>query len=214
MRLLDCSLSLALVLLACGCASRERRPPVLHEADYPGLVRSSSVLPEDVLWRQRVTLTWGDEGGHGFDAALQKQGGVLTLIGLTPVGSAGFVLVLRGEQLEFENRTGDELPVPPRFILLDVQRVFFPWLAVTGRAQDDGEHEGLVADEQVVERWEAGRLVERRFTRTNGRPAGEIAIRYAWDRADWLAPTRAVLDNGWFGYRLVVETLEETRLPG
>ena len=212
---LDRSLSLALgavLLLAAGCASRERRPPVLHEADYPGLIRSSSVLPDDVLWRQRVTATWGEEGGRSFDAALQKQGDVLTLIGFTPLGSAGFVLVVRGERFEFENRTDDELPIPPRFMLLDAQRVFFPWLALPGGALDDGEHEGLIAGERVVERWQDGRLMERRFTRTDGQPPGEITIRYAWERPGWIGPTRATVDNSWFGYGLVIETLEETRL--
>ena len=210
----NCSLALcAALLLASGCSSHQRRPPVLRDSDYPGLLRSSSVLPDDVLWRQRVTATWGDESGHGFDAALQKQGDVLTLLGLTPIGSPGFVLVLRAEQIEFENRSGDELPIPPRFILLDVQRVFFPWLGPPGRALDDGEHQGTVADERVVERWQGGRLMERRFTRMDGQPPGEITIRYTWERKDWIAPTRAIVDNGWFGYRLAVETLEETRLP-
>jgi hypothetical protein len=208
------ALALLVFLVPGGaCASRERRPPELHDSDYPGLVRAPSVLPDDVLWRQHVTATWGEQDAHGFDAALQKQGDVLTLIGLTPLGSAGFVLVLRGERLEFENRTGDELPIPPRFILLDVQRVFFPWLGPPGGALDDGEHAGLMADERVVERWQGGRLVERRFTRTDGQPQGEITVRYTWDQPGWIAPTRAIVDNGWFGYRLVVETSEETRLP-
>jgi hypothetical protein len=98
-------------------------------------------------------------------------------------------------------------------MLLDVQRVYFPWLAEDAATRGDGEYAGVVGEERVVESVRGGRLVERRFTRVDGRPAGTIAVRYEWGRDDWHGPSRAVLENGWFGYGLAIDTLAETRLP-
>lgn len=217
------SAALALLLIcAAGCASGPSGssesapttgPGTLSETDYPGLLRPPATLGREVVWRQRVTAAWGEGSERGFDAALQKQGDTLTMIGLSPLGAAGFVVLLKGEEIEFRNETGEPMPFPPRFIVLDVQRTFFPWVFGPEGAPQDGEHDGRIGEEQVREVWKAGRLVERRFTRGDGQPDGTIAIRYEWDNADWWAPTRAILDNGWFGYRLTVDTLEETRLP-
>jgi Protein of unknown function (DUF3261) len=234
---------LALVLAACvSMKAPPRQPFQLADADYPGELRAPSAYPADVLLRQRVTASWGDpaasdpraHGERSFDCAFQKQGDTLTLLGLTPLGSAGFVLTLTGDRIAFENRTPESLPFPPRFVLLDVERVFFPWLAGSGAPLPDGEHAGDVGAEHVVEYWAGGRLVERRFTRLDGKPAGTITVRYAADaahaadaanaaaparstdpavRTGLLAPPRAELDNGWLGYRLTVETYEETPLP-
>lgn len=188
-----------------ACAAPPPRPH-FTDADYPGQLQAPAKLPVDVLLQQRVTARWGDERPRSFDAALQKQGDVLTLVGVSPLGSADFVIALRDSGIEFHNETGQELPFPPRFILLDVQRVFYPWLP-------EGQHEGLVGGERVVEVVVDGRLAERRFTRLDGQPAGTITIRYEWGPDEWTAPVRAELDNGWFGYRLTVVTLAETRLP-
>jgi hypothetical protein len=171
-----------------------------------------AVKPGDVLWQQRVTASWGERGRRGFDAALQKRGDELALIGLSPMGSAGFVVQLAGLEISLRNETDQELPFPPRFMLLDVQRTYFPWLAHDGQVRADGDYEGVVADERVLESVRDGRLVQRRFTRLDGRPAGEIRVRYEWGRDDWRGPSRAVLENGWFGYRLEIDTLAETLL--
>jgi hypothetical protein len=202
---------MGLLLLIPACATPPRAPS-LTEADYPGMLQAPGNLAVDVLWRQRVTAHW-PEGERGFDAAVQKQGDTLTVMGLSPLGP-GFAFILRGDQIETVNQSGQELPFPPRFILLDVQRVFYPWLppAGPGATVPDGRREGIAGGERVVEVWQKGRLAERTFTRVDRRPEGAITVRYAWDRADWLAPTRAVLANGWFGYELTVETAEETRL--
>lgn len=207
---------LAFVLLALfalgACAAPERALPRLTDADYPGLLRSPLRLGPDVLWQQRVTAEWRDGGQRSFDAALQKQADVLTVLGLSPTGAVGFAVLQRGVAIEVQNRSGEPWPFPARFVLLDVQRVYFPWLATDGVARPDGVYTGTVEGEQVVEVVRAGRLQERRFTRLDGRPAGVLRIEYTWDRADWLAPTRAQLDNAWFGYRLTLETQHETRL--
>jgi len=205
--------SVLFAALALGAACHSAPQRVLTDADYPGELLPPAALGADLLWQQRVTASWGDSEQRGFDAAVQKQGETLTVIGLSPLGQQGFVLVQRGKDVSFENHTDLHLPFPPRFVLLDVQRAFFPWLSAGAAA--DGERTVVVGGEQIVEVRAGGRLVERRFTRLDGKPAGAIVVRYEWapDDAGRVAPKRAVLDNGWFGYRMTVDTHAETRLP-
>lgn len=199
-----------LALLFAACAATPRQPWL--DKDYPGILQPAGALATDILWQQRVTATWST-GERGFDAAIQKQGNVLTVLGLSQVGAPGFAILLRNTTIELKNDTGQDLPFPPRFILLDVQRTFYPWLP--GAPPDDGTREGTVGEERVVETWRAGRLIERRFARLAGEPQGTITITYDWGdaAADRVAPPKTTLDNGWFGYRLVVDTHVESRLP-
>ena len=127
-------------------------------------------------------------------------------------GATELALQLYYDDVEVVNHIPDQMVVPPRFILLDVQRAFFPWCAEDARAADADEVVTEVDGEQVAERWDRGRLVERIFTRTSGAPEGTIRVSYEWGRGDWALPERAVLDNGWFGYRLTIVTSSETRL--
>jgi len=205
-------LALGALLVVAACHTTPRR--VLTEADYPGELRQPEALGKDLLWQQRVTASWGEGEERGFDAAVQKQGAKLTVIGMSPLGQAGFVLIQDATGVTFENHTDMHLPFPARFVLLDVQRTFFPWLPSVGTPAA-GERTGIVAGEQVVEVHAAGRLVERRFTRLDGKPAGTIVVRYEWPDTDAgrIAPRRAVLDNGWFGYRMTVDTHSEAELP-
>ena len=199
----------ALLLAACASSAAHR----WHEEDYPGTLQPAAALATDMLLQQRVTATWGEDGQRGFDAAIQKQGDTLTVIGLSPVGSAGFAMIMRGSMVELRNDTDQDLPFPARFIMLDVQRTFYPWLG--GPPTSDGAREGNVFDEHVQETWSHGRLVERRFQRLDAKPVGDIAITYDWTdaRADQLVPRHIVLHNGWFGYRLTIDTHAESRLP-
>ncbi len=203
-----------------GCAARPEAPasrPPLAEKDYPGLLRPPAALGVEVMWRQRVTVEWGDAERRSFEAVLQNQGGALRLVGLSPLGTVGFVISLSDGAVTFDNHMSETLPFPPRFLLLDVERVFFPWLAANGdRSIDgvaiDGERSATVEAERVVEVWSDQRLRERRFTRLDGHPAGDIVIHYEWGEPTWRAPTRVVFDNGWFRYRLTIDTLQETLL--
>lgn len=195
------AVSLLVGLSACVTPSAPEPPP-WTDSSYPGVLRPPSALGVEILWRQRVTATWGEDGRRSFDAAVQLHAGALTVLGISPLG-VGFVLKLEDGEVTFENRTDHELPFPPRFILLDVERVFFPWLP-------PGETEGTVDGEAIVEVWRDGRLVERRFNRIDGVPAGEIVVSYEGYDEGRRAPRRAELVNGWFGYRLVVDTVDET----
>lgn len=201
-----------LVGAAAGALAACSTPPpaTFSVRDYPGHLLPPAALGRDVLLEQRVTAHWGQGEQRGFDAVVQKQGDVLTVLGLSPLGSVGFVIRMQGEQVELENHAGIDVPFPPRFVLLDVQRTFFPWLQEP--PPRDGMREGLVGDERVAETWADGRLLERRFARLDGEPAGTIAIGYTYGDPARQTPTRVALDNGWLGYRLTIETHTERGL--
>lgn len=203
-------LPLLVLLLAAACATS--RGPAFAQRDYPGALRPAETLAVDLLWQQRITASWGEDGRRGFDAAVQKQGDTLTVLGLSPMGNVGFTIVLRGTTVDLQSHPGEELPFPPRFVLLDVQRTFYPWLE--GTPPRDGERSGEVDGERVHETFRDGRIRERRFERLDAAPPGAITITYDWTDTDatWLAPRRVTLDNGWFGYRLSVDTHAEMRL--
>lgn len=199
------------ILLFVSCnAPRHRGPPSDMTGAYLGELRSPRTLGADVVWRQSVDATWA-EGSEGFDAAVQVQGDTMLVVGLSPIGQPGFVMRLTGTDVEVDNVSGMHLPIPARFVLLDVQRVSFPWF-VDESTPAQGERSAVMFGERVTELWRENRLVERRFQRVDGEPAGEIRVTYEWGRADWIGPTHAVLDNGWYGYRLEIRTHEETRL--
>ena len=177
---------------------------------YPGTLLPPEAMGPDIQWRQRVTAQW-DDRTETFEAVLSKHADELLMVGLGPMDTPGFVLRLHEGEIELDNRTRRELPFPARYILLDVQRVFFPWLPGSPPAR--GERSGTVHGELITERFAGGRLVERTFQRADARPPGEIAVHYRrWDR-DADAAALVELDNGWFGYRLTIETLTQQRLP-
>lgn len=174
--------------------------------------------PRRQMLRQRVRIEWS-QGEEGFDAVLQKRPGELALIGLGPMNLVGFRLALVAKQgvggptdrIDFENRSGRELPFSPAHMLADVQRVFYPWIeaeAGCGDCERSGRRGGL----EVWEREESGVLAERRFGLVGFPEEGLVRIRYADWRGDPAVPRSVEVDNAWFGYRLRIETLETTAL--
>ncbi len=201
--------------ICASCAPEHSAPPELSpkraaEADptrgYPGSLLPVTRIDNDFQWRQQVTATWRGEQ-HRFDAVLAKEGDVLTLIGLGPMNSRGFVIRLHHDQFELTNHTGQELNFEPRWIMLDIQRVFFPWF--DSESPSDGERERKLDDELVTERWQDGTLQQRTFRRLDDHPPGVISVRYSGWASGAQAPAKATLNNGWFGYSLTVETLEQ-----
>jgi hypothetical protein len=208
---------LLLVFLAVACSGpgpvRPQRSAADFAAQYPGELRPAASLGQEVLWQQRVTAHWGAGEQRGFDAAVQVQAGVLTVLGLSPLGAPGFVLRLADGAITVEQRAELELPFPARFVLLDVQRAFFPWLLAELPMPHDGERSGEVDGERVTETYRDGRLIRRRFERCSGTPAGAINVDCEWGDGPALALKRATLDNGWCGYRLVIDNHRELLLP-
>lgn len=186
-------------------------PEAEPEADvgYPGTLRPPAAMGPDLQWQQRVTAHWADDV-QSFEAVLSKTGDELLLIGLSPMKTPGFVVRLADGEVELDNRSPQPVPFDPRYIMLDVQRVYFPW--IPDEPPTDGERSHRTDGEHVTERWAGGRLMERRFRREDARPPGEIRVTYEGWEDGMDAPRRATLDNGWFGYTLEIETFVQQRL--
>jgi hypothetical protein len=200
---------LAVSLAACGPPAASGPP-----AEYPGelappsSLRSPAALGDAFALDQHV-VSESPQGTHEFRAILQKQDDTLTMVGLGPHGGRGFVLTQRGDEVTFESHLPRALPFPPRFMLLDVHRVWF--MGLPGPLAD-GEHRGEIDGEEVVERWEGGRLRERTFRRLDGHPPGVIRVTYEGGLGGSEPPSAVHYDNGWFDYRLTITTLSHQRI--
>lgn len=190
-----------LAMVACG------PPPAQGPArDYAGPLEAPSSYATDFAIDHRITAIHA-EGSESFRALLEKNGDRLVMVGLGPHGSRAFTLAQEGDEVRFESQLPRELPFPPRFMLVDVHRT---WLLGLDRPLPDGTHETTVqtsaGPESLTETWADGRLVSRAFTRPD--VEGTIRITYEGGLSpDPSAPppTRVELDNGWFGYRLVMD---------
>lgn len=188
-------------IVGCGAASEPAGPP-----HYPGTLRPASELGDDVMMRQTLEADWGD-GQQAFEAVLQKQGGELVLLGLGPHGGRAFLLEHRGGEARLETFVDLDLPFPPRYVLLDVQRTFFPYLSA--EPLDDGVHEEAMDGERVRETWRDGKLLERTFERLDGEPQGVIRVDYGPGMVFGQSPPAEIaFHNGWFGYVLRVRTVD------
>jgi len=173
-------------------------------------LRSPSVLERDILLRQRVTARWA-ERSDSFEAVVQNRSDALTIIGLGPMAMRSFTLTLDTRGVSVDNRTGRDLPFVAEHILADIQRVFYPWF--------EASHACSACDRQtagtgliVRERIEEGVLRERRFEIAGEPDAGEVVIHYRDWWPDPSIPGHVVIENGWFGYELTIETTSAERL--
>lgn len=177
----------------------------------PGPLRTAAALAHDFQWQQRVTARY-PTGSSSFEAVLLNRDGALTLVGLSPMGLPGFVITLTADgRVDMDNRSGQSLPFEPSYILADVQRVFFPWLE-TPAPHFNGVRSGGLLGMQVTESLENGVLVRRTFSRDDAPDRGQAVIRYEHWSTGSDAPARVVMDNEWFGYQLIIETVSQTRL--
>jgi hypothetical protein len=182
--------------IAGGCGASQPTPP-----RDPGRLHLPSALGADFFTQQHIDARWQNRKG-GFDAVLQKRADTLKLLILTPFGSRAFLLEQRGKNVRFQSFIPQQLPFPPRYILLDVQRVFLD----RGKApRPDGRHMIVDGSEQRIETWRGGRLLRRRFRRTGSDDA--IDIEYVGGMKGGTPPTEVRLDNGWFGYSLKIRSL-------
>ena len=199
-------IAFGLLLISFGCAGPRAGGPALPLP--PVRLRPPSAMPADFQWRQRVTVSYGDRSPRSFDAVLQKQGDRLSLVGLTPLNTVTFVVQQNGLEVTFDNRTDEALPFDGRHILQDVQRVYFPWL---DGPTTSGIRVGEKLGEQVTERLDGQQVVERTFERA-GRPP--VRVIFEGLRGPERPPSRAVLENRRYDYRLIIETAEPNSPPG
>jgi hypothetical protein len=186
----------------------------------------AKALREEFVLEQRVTIHWNAESGveqESFDAALQRRGDSLLLVGFGPMQRVGFELELSGGRIDFRNRTGRAMPFRPEDILADVQRVFYPWIDSRPAGERAEEKEPCRSCERraesqgfdILERWEGGLRVQRVFQRIDRPDLGRIQIDYIGQLRitdDSTASHPAIaqqirLRNEWFGYEMEIVNL-------
>lgn len=197
-----------LLSVTVACAPEPTTPAAGGRApEAIGTLHSPRGLGRDFQWRQQVTAHW-PTGTRAFDAILSKDGNTLLLVGLGPMDTPGFVFrVDDAGKLSVENHTGQPIPFDPRFVLLDVQRAFYQWFPAP---LDAGARTTTADGETIIETWRGGHLVERSFARIDGNPPGQVVVSYEGWKGENRAPTRVILRNGWHGYTLEIETIEQT----
>ncbi|MFK7895794.1 MAG: DUF3261 domain-containing protein [Myxococcota bacterium] len=223
---------LALSLVFAGCESAKRGPESREEfaAESRTEVQqgAADLLPATALarhfvLRQRVAIRWQDESGKrdeaSFDAAIQRQGDSLLLLGLGPMGQVGFLLRLENGVVHFENRTGLALPFEPARMLADVQRVYYPWFEpVTAcdtcvrRAQrsritvEETRAEGEVRTRRFFQAAKAGSVGDGEGPESREDGEDDVIVRYSG--APWLdgLGQDALLQSVGFGYEVELKT--------
>lgn len=198
---------LTVLLPLTGCGG-----PRAEQGDtYPGALRAPHHVDTDFMLRQRLVARYG-ERESAFDVVLQKRGDELVLVGLAPYGGRAFALTQRGATVETKKFVPMRLPFAPRHILNDIHRVFLRG-SPPGTRRPDGTHALHEPGERVEERWRDGRLRSRTFERLDGEPAGRIRITYEGPiPPGGLTSPHIRLHNGWFGYTLHIDNLEQRRL--
>lgn len=216
--------ALCLTAFLLGCAPRALEKPSTQRAHSnpaaPLLLLPVDAYPEDFQWRQRVTARW-PSGERSFAAVMSKADGKLRLIGLDPVGRPGFVLELAdGEPVRVESHPSVQFPFDPKFILLDIQRVFYPWFEASMHssqiAQERGEQvlrttarAGSVIEERYSS---AGQLLRRTFF-LEGNPAKkEATVVYEYEGLQSKVAARASYQNHLHGYALRIVMLDVQQL--
>ncbi len=192
-------------LQSAGCVHTQREP-----RSYPGpLVDASSITP-DMFLRQRLTIQIRGRALR-LEAAMQKHGDSLTLVGLLPFGAKAFVLEQYRSDVRMLSGFQQMLPFPPEYVLQDVHRTFFRHISAA--PLPDGEHRLRGDQEETRERWRDGRLLQRSFRRLDHKPRGTIRIDYGKGISANRMPPRIRVHNGWLDYDVLIETLEYQLLP-
>jgi hypothetical protein len=211
---------LAIVGTALLVACERPRPTEAHAGPPPAAAGSVQETLEkplpvaaigyDFQWRQRVTAKWRG-GQRTFEAVLSRNGELLQLLGLGPMGRVGFVISVRdGQPMKVEHHPSLTFAFDPRYVLLDVQRAFYPWLE--GTAPINGRRSAKVQGETIVEEWKNGALELREFRRPSDPQSRTIRIRYSQSTPSVDVAELTVLENGRLGYTLEIQTLSQTRL--
>jgi hypothetical protein len=194
------------LVLACASAPRPADP------EPEGALVATDEIPGNFLMRQQIDLRYGEQSGS-FEAVVQKHCDELTVVGFTPFGTRAFSIRQRGLQVSVESHLAGAWPFSPRYVLLDIHRSYF--VPIPENPPHEGTRQLTYGAEAILERWSAGRLVERIYRPDPSAPAGGSVVRYV-DGATSVAPARHVrLHDERHGYELEVITVfrEELTCP-
>jgi len=199
-------LSMYVLVALFGCGHRPAPAPA-RESQASQLV-PSDVLAPNMMLRQHLHGQYGKKDFE-LDCVLQVSDGKLTIVGLTPFGTRAFVLTQTGLTYSFEKLIDRPIPFDPVHILEDVHRVFF-----RGLPRGQSEYvSAVMGEERIEERWGHGVLLERTFERVDARPRGIIRVTFGGPPAP-LVPAHVVIDNGWYGFKLEIDNVEQQSLTG
>lgn len=205
------SATLCFALVGCGAERQSPRMPSAAESmdDYP--LQRPSVIAKDFLWHQQITATV-DGKRIGFQAFVGKEGDTLTVIGLSPIGSSWFELVQRGLDVDYWSVVPDALPLPPRYVLGDIQRAYFP--VSSDPSPQAGTRTVTLGGVEVTESWKDGELRERRFRDLHDGASGGVIVRYPPSAPGSREPRIVIVENARFGYVLEISTVDQATRSG
>lgn len=197
------------VICSWACSGSVRpAPPVVAPANLVDMAQ----VRWDFAWRQSISATYvrPDRDGRSesatFEAVLQKEGGILTMVGLTPFGTRAFVIQQEGSVVKLAAGQASQLPFPAEFIFLDVNRCFFMGLSTAVLA--DGWHQQQFHGETIQDHWRAGRLLQRIFRPTGASAKAAVVIRYRPGLVRGVAPSEVELVNERYSYSLKIRLLD------
>lgn len=200
-----CALVVGAGLLDAGCAARQESTRWTSEMleRGPGPLVAIDAQWPDSFMEQQVEIDWGDDS-QSFRAVLQKQGELLELILLDPMGRPGFRLFQAGTSVGVENFSQRTLPFEAAYILADVQKAFGPWLAPETDNVDGATRSFCTDGLCLREEREGARLLSRQFTRDDVSAEEIVDVRYHYDDGGTV-PSKVVLTNDWFAYVLRID---------
>lgn len=215
---------LSLTAFLLGCAPKALEKHATQGAHIspatPLSLLPVDAYPEDFQWRQRVTARW-PSGERSFAAVMSKADGKLRLIGLDPMGRPGFVLEhADGERVRVESHPSVQFPFDPQFILLDIQRVFYPWFEAPMHSSQIAQERGeqvlrttTRAGSVIEERYSlAGQLMRRTFFLEGSPAQKEATVVYEYERPQSKVAARATYQNHLHGYALRIVMLDAQQL--
>jgi hypothetical protein len=203
--ILALALSLASTLLSCGGHTPPAATGPVHEV--AGVLLPTSELAPPFQIQQRIRGV--HEGREvAIDCVVQLERNKLSVVGLTPFSTRAFVIEQQGTTVRLQKFIDRDIPFDPAAVLYDLHRVFFRGLP---KPQADGTHQGVDHGDAIVERWQGGHIVERRFQSLEGPIPQLVVVNFEGAPAPLIAP-RVTLTNVAFGYTLQIESLEQQLL--
>ncbi|MDX2019522.1 MAG: DUF3261 domain-containing protein [Deltaproteobacteria bacterium] len=194
-----------------SCAAPQNRA---SKSDVPpeSFVNMADV-PWNFEWRQTIKADYpnpkqpGTREAATLEVVLQKQGNVLTMVGLTPMGTRAFVARQQGVTVTSDTQP-NKLPFPAALVFLDVNRSLFVGIGPTALA--NGWHTQSSHGVDIKDLWRGGLLIDREMF--DAQFNSKLSIRYSPGYKAGMAPDTLVLTNHRFGYSLTIKTLEAAAL--
>ena len=168
----------------------------------PGVLRPTEEIAGDFRLEQRVHIR-AKSGEIALRIVAEKRGPTLVVIGLNPLGVKLFSVIQTKRKVQVDALPARVVPIPPIDVLHDLHRARFLDAGVAPDAS--GRAEGIRDGTRIVETWRDGVLRQRRFSRVEGLPSGEVIVDFAVPAPN--ESPRVQIRNDGCGYSASFETL-------